>query len=66
MSPQFHDCSEHAECFNLRATYTCSCREGYADLSVNPLYPGRVCSGTCGESEKKLELLIVITFTQYD
>lgn len=45
MSNQFHDCSEHAECFNLRATYTCSCREGYADLSVNPLYPGRICSG---------------------
>ncbi|XP_077288414.1 uncharacterized protein LOC143912855 [Arctopsyche grandis] len=44
MSNQFHDCSEHAECFNLRATYTCSCREGYADLSVNSLYPGRICS----------------------
>ncbi|KAI5636459.1 putative sperm flagellar membrane protein domain-containing protein [Phthorimaea operculella] len=40
----FHDCSEHAQCFNLRGTYTCSCLEGYADLSVNNLYPGRICS----------------------
>ncbi|XP_068624845.1 mucin-16 isoform X3 [Battus philenor] len=44
MSPQFHDCSEHSQCFNLRGTYTCSCLEGYADLSVNPMYPGRICS----------------------
>ncbi|CAK1595421.1 unnamed protein product [Parnassius mnemosyne] len=44
LSAQFHDCSEHAQCFNLRGTYTCSCLEGYADLSVNPLYPGRICS----------------------
>ncbi|KAG6464158.1 hypothetical protein O3G_MSEX014321 [Manduca sexta] len=43
-SVQFHDCSEHAQCFNLRGTYTCSCLEGYADLSVNNLYPGRICS----------------------
>ncbi|KAJ2941010.1 hypothetical protein O0L34_g13139 [Tuta absoluta] len=40
----FHDCSEHAQCFNLRGTYTCSCLEGFADLSVNNLYPGRICS----------------------
>ncbi|XP_052752972.1 uncharacterized protein LOC113519470 [Galleria mellonella] len=44
VSGQFHDCSEHAQCFNLRGTYTCSCLEGYADLSVNTLYPGRICS----------------------
>ncbi|CAH0764833.1 unnamed protein product [Diatraea saccharalis] len=44
-SSHFHDCSEHAQCFNLRGTYTCSCLEGYADLSVNTLYPGRICSG---------------------
>ncbi|GBP41689.1 63 kDa sperm flagellar membrane protein [Eumeta japonica] len=43
-SKQFNDCSEHAQCFNLRGTYTCSCSEGYADLSVNSLYPGRICS----------------------
>ncbi|XP_038219351.1 uncharacterized protein LOC119837692 [Zerene cesonia] len=44
LSSQFHDCSEHAKCFNLRGTYTCSCLEGFADLSVNTLYPGRICS----------------------
>uniref|UniRef100_A0A336MDB4 CSON015464 protein n=1 Tax=Culicoides sonorensis TaxID=179676 RepID=A0A336MDB4_CULSO len=40
----FHDCSVNAQCFNLRGTYTCSCLQGYADLSENPLYPGRKCS----------------------
>ncbi|TGZ31859.1 63 kDa sperm flagellar membrane protein [Temnothorax longispinosus] len=39
-----HDCSPHAACFNLRGSYQCSCREGWADLSENPAYPGRVCS----------------------
>lgn len=43
--PKFHDCSENAQCFNLRGTYTCSCKEGFTDLSQNALYPGRVCSG---------------------
>ncbi|XP_044736868.1 uncharacterized protein LOC123298838 [Chrysoperla carnea] len=52
MNPQFHDCSEHAECFNLRGTYTCSCKEGFADLSENPLYPGRVCSAELIGCEK--------------
>lgn len=42
--PLYHDCSEHAHCFNLRGTYTCSCKEGFADLSENILYPGRICS----------------------
>ncbi|XP_024082315.1 mucin-17 isoform X2 [Cimex lectularius] len=41
---KFHDCSENAQCFNLRGTYTCSCKEGFTDLSHNTLYPGRVCS----------------------
>lgn len=41
---RFHDCSEHARCFNLRGTYTCSCKEGYADVSENPQFPGRACS----------------------
>ncbi|XP_064075147.1 uncharacterized protein LOC113393742 isoform X2 [Vanessa tameamea] len=66
ISAQFHDCSEHARCFNLRGTYTCSCLEGYADLSVNTLYPGRICSsdavgcagcnyhGTCFERESAM------------
>lgn len=44
LNPQFHDCSENSYCFNLHGTYTCSCREGYADLSENAMYPGRVCS----------------------
>ncbi|KYN04782.1 Protein kinase C-binding protein NELL2 [Cyphomyrmex costatus] len=39
-----HDCSPHAACFNLRGSYQCSCREGWADLSENSAYPGRVCS----------------------
>lgn len=42
---KFHDCSENAQCFNLRGTYTCSCTEGFTDLSHNALFPGRVCSG---------------------
>jgi len=41
---RYHDCSENAYCFNLRGTYTCSCRDGFVDLSENPSYPGRVCS----------------------
>lgn len=41
---QYHDCSENAQCFNLKGTYTCSCKEGYADMSENILYPGRICS----------------------
>ncbi|CAH1154634.1 unnamed protein product [Phaedon cochleariae] len=42
--PDFHDCSENSRCFNLRGTYTCSCKEGFSDLSENMLYPGRICS----------------------
>ncbi|KAF5289725.1 hypothetical protein FQA39_LY03642 [Lamprigera yunnana] len=41
---KYHDCSEHAHCFNMPGTYTCSCKEGFSDLSENSLYPGRVCS----------------------
>ncbi|XP_050309417.1 uncharacterized protein LOC126745565 [Anthonomus grandis grandis] len=43
-NPKFHDCSDNSQCFNLRGTYTCSCKEGYSDLSENMLYPGRICS----------------------
>jgi hypothetical protein len=39
-----HDCSPYAACFNLRGYYQCSCKEGWADISENPLYPGRLCS----------------------
>lgn len=51
-SSQYHDCSDHAQCFNLKGTYTCSCKEGYADLSENVLYPGRVCSAELVGCEK--------------
>lgn len=51
-SAQFHDCSENSYCFNLRGTYTCSCRDGFVDLSENPIYPGRICSGELIGCEK--------------
>lgn len=51
-SVHFHDCSENSYCFNLRGTYTCSCREGFVDLSENPIYPGRICSGELIGCEK--------------
>uniref|UniRef100_A0A1A9Z8N6 EGF-like domain-containing protein n=1 Tax=Glossina pallidipes TaxID=7398 RepID=A0A1A9Z8N6_GLOPL len=41
---KFHDCSSNADCFNLKGTYTCSCREGFIDLSKNNIHPGRLCS----------------------
>ncbi|XP_046812650.1 uncharacterized protein LOC111687833 isoform X2 [Lucilia cuprina] len=44
LSRKLHDCSDNAHCFNLPGTYTCSCVEGFADLSDNPIYPGRICS----------------------
>lgn len=44
LQPHLHDCSENAYCFNLKGTYSCSCKEGFSDLSENMLYPGRICS----------------------
>ncbi|XP_050541141.1 mucin-17 [Daktulosphaira vitifoliae] len=41
---KFHDCSDNAKCFNLHGTYTCSCKDGFSDLSQNNQFPGRVCS----------------------
>ncbi|XP_064537619.1 mucin-3B isoform X3 [Drosophila montana] len=40
----FNDCSTHAHCFNLVGSYTCSCPDGYVDISDNPIYPGRHCA----------------------
>ncbi|KAJ8675200.1 hypothetical protein QAD02_010986, partial [Eretmocerus hayati] len=40
----YHDCSPQAACINLKGTYQCSCKEGWADISENTAYPGRVCS----------------------
>ncbi|XP_051862217.1 uncharacterized protein LOC127565783 isoform X1 [Drosophila albomicans] len=40
----FNDCSMNATCFNLVGSYTCVCRDGYADESENTNYPGRKCS----------------------
>lgn len=51
-SPKFHDCSENSQCFNLKGTYTCSCKEGYSDLSENVIYPGRICSAELVGCEK--------------
>ncbi|KAL0271346.1 UNVERIFIED_CONTAM: hypothetical protein PYX00_008463 [Menopon gallinae] len=48
LHPKFHDCSENARCFNLRGTYTCSCKEGFTDLSENSQFPGRMCSDMIG------------------
>ncbi|KAL7302989.1 hypothetical protein TKK_0004215 [Trichogramma kaykai] len=39
-----HDCSQNSACFNLKGTYQCSCKEGFADLSENSAFPGRICS----------------------
>lgn len=52
LNSQFHDCSDNSHCFNLRGTYTCSCKEGFADLSVNSIYPGRICSAELIGCEK--------------
>ncbi|XP_068152890.1 uncharacterized protein [Drosophila tropicalis] len=40
----FNDCSLNAHCFNLIGSYTCSCSDGFVDISTNAIYPGRQCS----------------------
>ncbi|KRF99817.1 uncharacterized protein Dwil_GK13615 [Drosophila willistoni] len=40
----FNDCSVNAHCFNLIGSYTCSCSDGFVDVSPNAIYPGRQCS----------------------
>ena len=46
LSDEYNDCSDHAFCENMKGSYTCTCKQGYLDLSQgsNSL-PGRVCSG---------------------
>lgn len=44
-SDQDNDCSKNSLCYNLKGTYTCSCKENYADASDLPsIYPGRKCT----------------------
>lgn len=44
-SDDHNDCSDQAQCLNQEGSYTCSCKEGYHDLSGSETLPGRVCSG---------------------
>lgn len=38
-----NDCGRHSVCINLPGTYSCYCKTGFEDL--DPLRPGRTCSG---------------------
>lgn len=44
-STDHNDCSDQAECTNVKGSYECKCREGYHDLSGPGSLSGRVCSG---------------------
>lgn len=50
-NPKFHDCSENAKCFNLRGTYTCSCKEGY--------------SGECAKEQRVFKLFNFRTYRSF-
>ena len=38
-----HDCSEFAVCINQPGSYTCQCKDGFADAS--DFDSGRICLG---------------------
>ena len=44
-STEHNDCADNAFCYNIEGSYTCSCKDGYHDLSGPDSLPGRVCSG---------------------
>ena len=44
-SNEHNDCADNSVCYNTEGSYTCSCKEGYHDLSGPDSLPGRVCSG---------------------
>ena len=42
----FHDCSPYAWCLNTQASYMCSCRKNFSDISPDfSKRPGRICIG---------------------
>ena len=45
-SNEHNDCADNSVCYNTEGSYTCSCKDGYHDLSGPDSLPGRVCSGT--------------------
>ena len=44
-SNEHNDCADNSVCYNTEGSYTCSCKDGYHDLSGPDSLPGRVCSG---------------------
>merc|ERR1712223_2004570 len=50
-SNEHNDCADNSVCYNTEGSYTCSCKEGYHDLSGPDSLPGRVCSATTTECD---------------
>ncbi|CAK8681547.1 unnamed protein product [Clavelina lepadiformis] len=44
-----NDCSFHARCINIDGGFTCSCNEGFQDVSPNR--PGRLCENFCDSAK---------------